>query len=274
MKLIRLLNLLCFFLLSLTISAQNFTINGNIRDKETNEMLVGVPVIIKGQESRGVSSDIDGKYSLTLPKGNYTLLIHYMGYEDQEVHVSLTKNVTRNIELRKSSVGLQEVVVSSQRPDENITAVQTGVQKLEINEINKLPRITAYMSHQHIHILYSKTQQFRKGLTHLIIINITVNRSERLKGFKLFHQCYRAYISRMPHLIAIGKILFIFIVPVAMGVRQQSYLFHHRLIQIEKTNDNKNVDIEVYLRYGSSNRFSFVENIPLRIRTNSTNTII
>lgn len=139
MKLIRLLNLLCFFLLSLTISTQNFTINGNIRDKETNEMLVGVPVIIKGQESRGVSSDIDGKYSLTLPKGNYTLLIHYMGYEDQEVHVSLTKNVTRNIELRKSSVGLQEVVVSSQRPDENITAVQTGVQKLEINEINKLP---------------------------------------------------------------------------------------------------------------------------------------
>lgn len=139
MRLIRQLNLLCFFLLSLNVSAQNFTINGFIRDKETQETLVGVPVIIKGQESKGVSSDANGKYWLTLPKGDYTLLIHYMGFEDQEITISLTKNTVRNIELKQTSVGLQEVVISSQRPDENVTAPISGVQKLEIKEINKLP---------------------------------------------------------------------------------------------------------------------------------------
>lgn len=139
MKLVRHLTLLGFLLLSLTISAQNYTINGFIRDKETQETLVGVPVVIKGQESRGVSSDEDGKYWLTLPKGTYTLLIHYIGFEDQEITVSLTKNTTRNIDLKQSSVGLREVVISSQRPDENVTAPLTGVQRLEINEINKLP---------------------------------------------------------------------------------------------------------------------------------------
>lgn len=139
MKLVRQLALLCFFLLSLTISAQNFTVNGFIRDKETQEILVGVPVVVKGQESKGVASDENGKYWLTLPNGNYTLSIHYMGYENQEIEINLTKNVTRNIDLKQSSVGLKEVVISSQKPDENVTAPQTGVQKLEIQEINKLP---------------------------------------------------------------------------------------------------------------------------------------
>lgn len=139
MKLVRQLTLLGFFLLSLAISAQNFTVNGFIRDKDTQEILVGVPVVVKGQESKGVTSDENGKYWLTLPKGDYTLFFHYMGYENQEIKIALTKNITHNIDLKQSSVGLKEVVISSQKPDENVTAPQTGVQRLEIQEINKLP---------------------------------------------------------------------------------------------------------------------------------------
>ena len=132
--------LLCFiFITPSLIIAQNYTISGFIRDKETQETLIGVPVVIKGQESRGMATDADGKYWLTLPKGNYTLLIHYMGFEDQEIPVSLTKNLVHNIEMIQSAVGLSEIVISSQKPDENVTAVQTGVQKMEIQEINKLP---------------------------------------------------------------------------------------------------------------------------------------
>ncbi len=139
MKFVQQLILLCFFLLPLAISAQNYALNGFIRDKATQETLVGVHVIIKGQESKGVATDADGKYWLTLPKGEYTLLIHYMGFEEQEIAISLTKNTTRNIDMEQSIVGLQEVVISSRQPDENVTAPIAGVEKLEINEINKLP---------------------------------------------------------------------------------------------------------------------------------------
>lgn len=139
MKFVQQLILLCFFLLPLAISAQNYALNGFIRDKATQETLVGVHVIIKGQESKGVATDADGKYWLTLPEGEYTLLIHYMGFEEQEIAISLTKNTTRNIDMEQSIVGLQEVVISSRQPDENVTAPIAGVEKLEINEINKLP---------------------------------------------------------------------------------------------------------------------------------------
>lgn len=119
--------------------AQNYTISGIVRDKNTKETLVGVPVVVKKQESKGVSSGSNGEYKLVLPKGKYTLFIHYMGFEEEEIDINLNQNITRNIELKQSSVGLDEVVVAAQHPDDNVTAPQTGVQKLEIKEINKLP---------------------------------------------------------------------------------------------------------------------------------------
>lgn len=128
-----------FFLTPVLVVAQNFTISGVVRDKNTKEALVGVPVVVKKQESRGVSSDSDGHYKLTLPKGKYTLLIHYMGFEQEEFDITLNQNINRNIELKQSSIGLNEVVVAAQHPDANVTAPQTGVQRLEIKEINKLP---------------------------------------------------------------------------------------------------------------------------------------
>lgn len=139
MQLVRQLIILCFFLLPLAVSAQNYALNGFIRDKANQETLVGVHVIIKGQESKGVATDVDGKYWLTMPKGEYILLIHCIGFEDQQITVSLTKNTTCNIDMEQSIVGLQEVIISSRHPDENVTAPITGVERLEINEINKLP---------------------------------------------------------------------------------------------------------------------------------------
>ena len=139
MKFVKQLSILCFLLLPLAISAQNYTVSGIIRDKETKETLVGVAVFVKGQETKGVSSGMDGDYRLSLREGNYILSVNYMGYENQEIKINLNKNITRSIELKKSMVGLNEVVISAQQPDENVTAPQTGVERLEIQQLNKLP---------------------------------------------------------------------------------------------------------------------------------------
>jgi len=139
MKFIKQLSILCFLLLPLVVSAQNYTVSGTFRDSETKEALVGVAVFVKGQETKGASSGVNGDYKLLLREGNYTLVINYMGYENQEFKINLNKNTVRNIELKKSMVGLNEVVISAQQPDENVSTAQTGVQKLEIQQINKLP---------------------------------------------------------------------------------------------------------------------------------------
>lgn len=127
------------FLLSLSAIAQNYTVQGKIVDEKTADPLIGVPVAVTERLSTGVFTNHNGEYKITLPKGEYTLVVKYVGYEDKKVKISLNKDLTQNVSLKSSSIDLTEVVVSSRRADENIAAVQTGVEKMSIQEINQLP---------------------------------------------------------------------------------------------------------------------------------------
>lgn len=126
-------------LMSFNTSAQQYQIRGTVTDANNRETLPGVPISIKGMESKGVSTDENGKYKLSLPKGDYTLIVKYMGYQDKELTVSLSKNVTKDITLEQSSVGLDEIVVSAQQSDANVTTAQTGADKISLQEIALLP---------------------------------------------------------------------------------------------------------------------------------------
>ena len=129
---------LLFFLPFLAV-AQNYTVRGKITDERTKDPLIGVPVAVTEKLSTGVFTNQDGEYKITLPKGEYTLVVKYVGYEDKKVKISLTKDIIENVSLKSSSIDLNEVVVSSRRADENVAGVQTGVEKMSIQEINQLP---------------------------------------------------------------------------------------------------------------------------------------
>ena len=131
--------LFSLFLFATVSVAQTYKISGTVVDSQTKETLIGVPIIIKDRNGSGVSSDEKGKYSLSLPKGEYTLLVDYIGFEKRQIKISLQNNINRDIELTQTSIGLGEVVVSAERPDANVSAPQTGVEKLEIQQINKIP---------------------------------------------------------------------------------------------------------------------------------------
>ncbi|GAB6122728.1 TonB-dependent receptor [Dysgonomonas termitidis] len=131
--------LILFFLFSNFTNAQTYKIKGVVYDSRTKESLIGVPIIVKNNQGRGVASDEKGDYTLTLPKGNYTLQIEYIGYEKKEIEISLSKDMRQEIELKQSAIGLKEIVVSGERADANVSSPQTGVERLEIEKINKLP---------------------------------------------------------------------------------------------------------------------------------------
>lgn len=128
-----------FALTSFDIAAQRFQISGTVTEKSSKNELSDVPIAIKERLQTGTSSDEKGKYSITLPQGTYTLVIKFIGYKEKEIKVNLTKDITQNIELEESSVNLKEVVVATSRSDANISAPQTGVEKISIQEVNKLP---------------------------------------------------------------------------------------------------------------------------------------
>lgn len=141
MYLIKVLGLIVFFILAFSTiaTAQKYQISGIITDSRTKEKLAGVPVTVKERLMTGTSTDDAGKYELFMPQGRYTLIIKYLGYDEFSVTVDLDKNITLNIELEQNAVGLKEVTVSSGSSDANVSAPQVGVERITMQDVNKLP---------------------------------------------------------------------------------------------------------------------------------------
>lgn len=81
-------------------------VSGVLTD-EGGEPLVGASVLIKGT-SIGAISDVNGKFSLTLPSSGNILVVNFVGYNSKEV--AITSN-NMNISLQEGNV-LNEVVVA------------------------------------------------------------------------------------------------------------------------------------------------------------------
>ena len=75
--------ILLVLLLPLTILGQEITVKGTDLDKETNETLPGVPIIVKGTK-KGTQTDFDGKFQLKAKIGT-TLVFSYLGMKSREI---------------------------------------------------------------------------------------------------------------------------------------------------------------------------------------------
>ena len=133
--------ILLLFILSPSISfGQNkFTISGTVKDKRSGESLIGATVKLQELNGGAVTNSY-GFFSVTVPGGNYTLSISYVGYLTYTQPVQLSGNLTLQVELSAESA-LSEVVISSRKKNDNITKAVMGVEKLNIAEINQLPVI-------------------------------------------------------------------------------------------------------------------------------------
>ncbi len=119
-------------------SQENFTISGYIKDATNGETLIGATVYVEEIQG-GVISNVYGFYSLTLPAGDYTLEYRYIGFENTTQTVSLTQNIKNDVELSIASEVLEEVVVTAEKEDANVSEVEMSTVELDIKTIEKIP---------------------------------------------------------------------------------------------------------------------------------------
>ncbi len=115
-----------------------FTLNGYIKDSLSGESIIGATVAVNGQ-SKGVSSNQYGFYSITLDRGTYTLNISHVSYLGKTLVIALDSNLTSNIDLLSKSAAIGEVVVYSKRRDANVKNAQMGRVDLSMNQIRNIP---------------------------------------------------------------------------------------------------------------------------------------
>ncbi len=117
---------------------QKFTLSGIISDTSNNETLIGVNIVAKETKYFAISNEY-GFYSLTLPKGDYEIIISYVGYATISETISLTQNTKRNFSLQESGEELKEVVINTEKTKANIRKPEMSVNKLSINTIKQMP---------------------------------------------------------------------------------------------------------------------------------------
>jgi TonB-linked SusC/RagA family outer membrane protein len=92
---------------SFTLAQLNVT--GTVKD-EAGNALIGVSVTVENS-AVGASTDVEGKYSISVPGSEGTLIFSYIGYATQEVAVSAS-NTTVDVVMKEGVSDLDEVVVT------------------------------------------------------------------------------------------------------------------------------------------------------------------
>lgn len=122
-----------------TESARQFaTLEGTVSDAETGEPLEGATLYII-ELQRGTSSDSAGAYEIELPGGQFTLRIQYLGMQTQELNIAVYSDGELNIQMQKSELGLEEIIVEGAGRRDQLRGAIPGVEVVSITDLNEIP---------------------------------------------------------------------------------------------------------------------------------------
>lgn len=124
-----------FSLISFTSTAQKVnSVVGTVTD-EKGETLPGVNLLVKG-DSKGTVTDIDGKFSITVPASSSIIVFSYIGYETKELKVIIGKPM--QVILKEESKSLNEVMVIGYQ-DVRKKDLTGSVAKANLGDMMKAP---------------------------------------------------------------------------------------------------------------------------------------
>lgn len=121
-----------------TKAQERYIVNGLVKDSLSGETLIGVTIRFTGKTQSGTSTNAYGFYSYKLSKGEYQLSLSYIGYRTLSRTISINSDTRINLLMVPDNT-LEEVVVLSENRNDNIVNAQTGVAKLNLNEIRNVP---------------------------------------------------------------------------------------------------------------------------------------
>lgn len=143
-----LLNLVLVLFVCGQAMAQTRNVSGVVRDKDTSEPIAGVNIVVKGT-AIGTATDVDGKFTVSVPQEANALIISFVGYVTKEVTIPESNVV--EVSLESAAGELQEVVISVGRGSERtITDTPLPVDNITASDLKTTGQIT-----------FDKTLQYR-----------------------------------------------------------------------------------------------------------------
>lgn len=119
-------------------------IHGTVIDSATGKPLIGVTIRLKGNNTTGTTTDINGEFNLNVPD-NAVLQVSFLGYNNKEVSVGERNNI--KITLSSATTGLAQLVVIGYgtQKKEDVTGAISSINASQVNSqaiINPVQALT------------------------------------------------------------------------------------------------------------------------------------
>ena len=115
-------------------------VSGTVRDSTTDKPVVNANLLINYGKV-GIITDASGYFSYSLPAGEHAITLSRMGYRAFRTKFVITRDTLLDIRVIQVANELEEVVITTQAVDQNITKPILGVAQLSIKTIKKLPAL-------------------------------------------------------------------------------------------------------------------------------------
>lgn len=112
-------------------------IHGKMTDVETDEPLIGATIYFE-ELSMGAATDMDGRFSIVVGPGRYTVEFKCMGMEERIYYMDVFSGGNLSIGMEKSVISLTEVVVHANRYH-NVRGTQMGFDRLNYKVLKDVP---------------------------------------------------------------------------------------------------------------------------------------
>ena len=165
----QLLVLICLTLISQSLWAQTeHILSGTVINDSTQQPISGATVIIT-ELQRAVSTDNQGEFRLTLPAGNYTLLIRHVGMADIRKEIELNENIHLQLKTNLETVVTNVVEITDSKIDGNIDKTDPGTLVLSNAEIKSTPAMLGQTDVLSTLQLYPGVQSAAQGISGMYV---------------------------------------------------------------------------------------------------------
>jgi hypothetical protein len=121
-------------------TVKRYTVSGRVKDAQTGEDLFGASILVVDIGTGSVTNEY-GFYSISLPKGQYSMRFSYTGYESQVHTFTVEQDIVLDIRLKLLPETLKEIEIKAERTDANVKAPEMSIVKMDVKTINKIPAL-------------------------------------------------------------------------------------------------------------------------------------
>ena len=112
---------------------------GKISDQESGEALIGATIYFPESET-GIITDLYGQYQVVLPVGIHQISMHSLGKKVKQYELAIYSDGRLDVGMETEIIPINEVVISTERY-QNVSGIQMGHSRLDIQTIKEIPLI-------------------------------------------------------------------------------------------------------------------------------------